>query len=83
TKSELLIFPNPVEDFLEISEPSEGSANAIKIFNVFGEEILKISDSNNSQFPIPNSQFRINVSGLPSGMYFVRIGNKVSKFVKI
>ena len=83
------IFPNPSSDFIEITkpsegwEPSEGSANSVRIFNVFGEEILKISDPNNSQFSIPNSQLRIDVSGLPSGVYFVRIGDKVSKFIKI
>ncbi len=84
-----LISPNPAEDFIEITkpseglEPSEGSVNAVRIFNVFGETVLKSSDLNNSQFSIHNSQLRIDVSGLPSGVYFVRIGGKVGKFVKL
>ncbi len=85
----LLIFPNPAVEFIEIInpseglEPSDGSLNAVRIFNVFGEELMKSSDSNNSQFSIFNSQLRIDVSGLPSGIYFVRVVDRVMKFVKI
>ncbi len=88
-KNSLNINPNPAKDYIGITklfegfEFSEGSSNEVIIFNVFGQEILKISESNNSQFSIHNSQFRIDVSGLPSGLYFVRFGDKVSKFLKI
>ena len=81
--SSLILSPNPVHDFLEITVGSRHAVTDIRIFNVFGEEILKSSDLNNSQFSFPNSQFRIDVSGLPSGVYFVRIGDKVGKFLKI
>ena len=80
---EFSIVPNPAEDFIEISEGTQHAVSEICIFNVFGEELLKSSVSNNSQFSIPNSQLRINVSDLPSGVYFVRVGSKVRKFVKI
>ncbi len=83
-KSEITISPNPSSDFIELSKPSEGSANAVRIFNVFGERVVNSSEVlNNSQFSIHNSQLRIDVSGLPSGVYIVRIGDKVSKFIKI
>ena len=75
-KVEILLSPNPVGDFLEISVGAQGTVPEIYIFNVFGEEILKNSNSN-------NSQLRIDVSGLPSGMYFLRVGDKVGKFIKI
>ncbi len=84
------ISPNPAEEFIEITkpsegwEPSEGYSNAVRIFNVFGETVMKSSEVlNNSQFSIHNSQLRIDVSGLPSGVYFVRVGDKVGKFLKI
>ncbi|MDP2364201.1 MAG: T9SS type A sorting domain-containing protein, partial [Ignavibacteria bacterium] len=89
SETDLFLFPNPGTDFIEITKPyeglkpSEGYSNSIRIFNVLGEEIIKISDSNISQFSIPNSQLRINVSSLPTGIYFVRVGSKVSKFLKI
>ncbi len=79
--NELNVYPNPSSDFIDITKPSEGS---ISIFNVFGETVVKSSEIlNNSQFSIHNSQLRIDVSGLPSGVYFVRIGDKVRKFVKL
>ncbi len=92
TNSDLSSFisPNPATDFMEITnpseglEPSKGSLNSVKIFNVFGETVVKSSEVlNNSQFSIHNSQLRIDVSGLPSGVYFVKIGNNVQKFIKL
>ncbi len=85
-KPEITLSPNPVTDFIEISVGSRhASTNTdIRIFNVFGEMVVNSSEVlNNSQFSIPNSQLRIDVSGLPSGVYFVRVGDKVEKFIKI
>ncbi len=75
-KSEFSVYPNPAADFIEISVEPQSPLPYIRIFNVFGEELLNISNLN-------NSQFRISVSGLPSGIYFVREGYRVGKFVKI
>ncbi len=83
-QNELSIQPNPSSDFIEISVGAQGSVPDIRVFNVFSEIVLKSSEVlNNSQFSIHNSQLRIDVSGLPAGVYFVRIGDKVSKFIKI
>ncbi len=89
SNGEIMISPNPSSDFIEITKPSEGlepweNSSTIRIFNVFGEKIeVKTELLKNSQFSIHNSQLRIDVSGLPSGVYFVRVGDKVGKFVKI
>ena len=74
------ISPNPAEDFIEIFVGSRhASTNTdIRIFNIFGE-IVK----NPTQTLPEGESLRIDVSGLPSGMYFVRVGEKVGKFVKI
>ncbi len=79
------IYPNPAFEYIEISVGSRHALTNpdIRIFNVFGETVVNSSDLNNSQFSILNSQLRIDVSGLPSGVYFVRVGDKVGKFVKI
>ena len=83
---EFSISPNPAEDFIEISkpsegsEPSEGSLNSVRIFNVFGETVFTSVCSADTS---AGGGQKIDVSGLPSGVYFVRVGNKVSKFVKI
>ncbi len=82
----LSINPNPAEDFIEISVGSQHAVtnSDIRILNVLGETVVKSSEVlYNSQFSIPNSQLRIDVSGLPSGVYFVKVGEKVGKFLKI
>ncbi len=77
-----LISPNPAEDYIEISV---GARHAlpypdIRIFNVFGEIV---STSVCSADTSASGGQRIDVSDLPSGMYFVRVGDKVRKFLKI
>ena len=85
----LQIIPNPAEEFIEISNINptlqRGVARNtdIRIFNVFGEVVS--TPKNLTPDPSPNSrgEVRIDVSGLPSGVYFVRVGDKVGKLVKI
>jgi len=82
----LTISPNPATDFLEISySPSINSmvnhtVDGIAIFNVFGEKVLT-----SSQYSILSTQYsaKLDVSGLPSGMYLVKVGERFGKFVKM
>ncbi len=74
------ISPNPAEDFIEISVGSRHALTNtdIRIFNVFGEIVRNPTPT------LPKGEgLRIDVSGLPSGVYFVRVGDKLMKFVKI
>jgi len=83
---EFSISPNPATDFLEISYSDanhtlKGVVNTdIAIFNVLGEKIPPrlISSATPQEW-----NFRLDVSSLPSGVYFVRVVDKVGKFVKI
>ncbi len=72
------IFPNPAEEFIEIYVGAQGSVPDIRIFNVFGETV-----KNPTPTLSEGEGLRIDVSGLPSGVYFVRVGDKVMKFLKI
>ncbi len=49
----------------------------VQIFDVLGIEIMS-----ESIHPMTSSH-RMNVEKLPAGVYFIRIGNKVEKFVKM
>jgi hypothetical protein len=73
------IFPNPASDLIEITYPplerGSGGVN-IKIYNIFGQTVLSVGT-------IHELPLRIDVSTLLPGMYFVRIGDRVSKFVKL
>ena len=79
--SEMEIAPNPVTDFIEISYPplESGSGGvSIKIYNVFGQNCDLTPTLSTS-----GEGVRIDVSGLVPGMYFVRIGDRVTKFIKM
>ncbi len=77
--SDQMISPNPAYDFIGISVGANDRSplqSSIKVFNVFGQKLMTVGVQNFD--PI-----RIDVSGLPPGMYFVRIGDRVSKFIKV
>jgi WD40 repeat protein len=97
--SEIIISPNPASDYIEISyspsikrglggvSSSVITANAgisIEIFNVFG---MKITTPSNLAGLTPllakDRIIQIDVSNLPLGVYFIRIGDKFEKFIKI
>ncbi len=72
--SDLSIYPNPVNDILEINYPV--TIKEVRIYNLLGELILKDINKN-----------RLNVSSLESGVYFIQLNsgkNQVSKkFIKL
>ncbi|MDT3738687.1 MAG: T9SS type A sorting domain-containing protein [Candidatus Kapabacteria bacterium] len=77
---DILITPNPADDFITIHtseslQPSEGYK--VQIFDLLGIEIIS-----ESIHPMTTSH-RMNIENLPAGVYFIRIGGKVEKFVKI
>jgi ligand-binding sensor domain-containing protein len=74
-----MIYPNPASDFIEISVGTQlavSEQSVIRIFNIYGQTVLSVG-------AIHELPLRINISGLAPGMYFVRIGDKVQKFIKL
>jgi hypothetical protein len=71
--NDLVIYPNPARDYIEIHS-SEGSI--IQIFNTLGENVLTVVQTS-------SSVQRLDISNLSLGMYFIKIGNRVEKFVKM
>ncbi|MBX3044612.1 MAG: T9SS type A sorting domain-containing protein [Ignavibacteriae bacterium] len=87
----LLISPNPASDFITISfktsevlETSEVSS--VQIFDMLGLEVAQTPSSVNN---MKNTQtgaselLRIDVSHLQPGVYLIRLGNRIEKFVKM
>ena len=75
-----LIYPNPANDLLNIDIMSESDSNIlINLYDVLGniclsrEEILKKGYHSIS----------IDLSKFSTGMYYIKIGNQVRKFMKI
>ena len=86
------IFPNPSTDFITIQFSNKelqlfAAEDKVQIFDVLGIEVGQSSLIDNATNI--NSQsgmidlLKIDVSHLPAGVYFIKIGNKVEKFVKM
>jgi photosystem II stability/assembly factor-like uncharacterized protein len=77
----LLLFPNPVCDFITIDLQGNGDQSGYLIYDQLGRMIKS------DLFGKDNSQTTIDVSGLQQGVYFVVIrddngGSRAGKFVK-
>ena len=75
-----VIYPNPAGDFItiqpsEVLEISEGYK--VQLFDLLGIEVMS-----ESIHPMTQSH-RMNIERLPAGVYYVKIGDKVEKFVKM
>ncbi|MBX3042320.1 MAG: T9SS type A sorting domain-containing protein [Ignavibacteriae bacterium] len=82
----IVVSPNPASDFITISIPEinhrvNPMVDKVQIFDMLGLEV--ISTPSASQPPTGEGNLKIDVSHLPAGVYFIRIGNIVEKFVKI
>ncbi|MDR1682813.1 MAG: DUF5005 domain-containing protein [Candidatus Symbiothrix sp.] len=76
---DIRVYPNPATDELRI-ESGESRIGNVEIFDISGRKIL------NSRFSTLNSQLKINVCALPTGLYLLRTetesGSQVFKFNK-
>jgi len=80
--SSYIIYPNPTSDFITIQFSNEelqpfAAVDKVQIFDMLGIEVMS-----ESIHPMTSSH-RMNVEKLPAGVYFIRIGDKVEKFVKM
>ncbi|MBX3043730.1 MAG: T9SS type A sorting domain-containing protein [Candidatus Kapabacteria bacterium] len=84
------IYPNPASDFITISIPEinptvnrrvDGLVDKVQIFDMLGIEV--ISTPSAALTPTGEGNLRIDVSHLPAGVYFIRIGSYFDKFIKM
>ena len=72
-ESEMVVFPNPADDFFEISSVN-GGVHSLKMFNVAGK-LLRSETFTNS--------VGVSLEGVPAGIYTLHIRNKESSGVAI
>ncbi len=65
------LYPNPAKTMLTIENATEN----VQIFDITGRVVMNIDNKETNLLVI-------NVSELAKGMYFVKIGNYTTKFVK-
>jgi hypothetical protein len=79
------ISPNPATDYIELSlpprPPGEGWGEGVRIYNILGFEFT--TPSLRDTPPYQGGEIvRVDVSHLSPGVYFLKIGGKIKKFVK-
>ena len=83
-QNNIAVYPNPAYDYIEINPDANNptlkrgvdEGSDIQIFNTLGEIIISVEQT-------PPSVQRIDISKLSHGIYFIKIGNRVEKFVKM
>jgi hypothetical protein len=79
------IYPNPATDYISIVNSRVNQwveGQEIRIYDIFGNEMHPPSQT--SSATPQEGNLRIDVSALPAGIYFVKIGNeKPVKFIKL
>jgi hypothetical protein len=84
----ITLYPNPATNELVVNSSELGNNAELSIYNVFGELIFKQQTTNAdaSVSTFGNKLQTVDISQLPSGIYFVRLkteeGIRVAKFVK-
>jgi ethanolamine transporter EutH len=77
------IYPNPANDYITIPELNNGLqpiVHKVQIFDVLG---IDVSSAGASVIEVDGGGYRIDISKLPAGVYFVIVGGMVEKFVKM
>ena len=71
TTNEIIIFPNPANDLLNITNLNLGST--INIFSISGQKIKEIKAE--------SKVFQINISDFEYGLYIIKITNKTESYI--
>jgi len=80
---QIYITPNPATDYIDIAVAGNRTLkDAIRVYDVLGNTVLS-SPACSAGTPSKGGHIRLDVSGLAPGVYFVRVGGKMYKFVKM
>ena len=72
TNNIINIYPIPAETYISLSLPLEYQNSSIKIYSVEGIEVLETECKD-----------KIDVSSFSTGVYYVKVRDKVSRFIKM
>ena len=72
----LIVYPNPANNYLFLKSDAFNKEIEITIYNVVGQEVLK------RKFQNSNSTLQLDIHSLSQGMYLLKIGSSVKKFLK-
>jgi photosystem II stability/assembly factor-like uncharacterized protein len=73
--SQLLIFPNPTQDYLLIDYRGTYSG-ILEVFDAIGRRMAKLAIAPQA------TSLRLDIRGYPLGVYYARLGSKTVRFIK-
>ena len=73
------VYPNPAEGMLTLKKGNPVADAEITMFNMPGEKVLELHPGAGSQ----RSSWTIDVSKIPSGIYFIRLTDKDNSFSEV
>jgi len=73
TINNFITYPNPASTYV-IIESEKVKGESLQILDISGKVV--------KHFKINNSEFRIQIEDLDNGVYFIKIGTQVQKFIK-
>lgn len=74
------LFPNPAADFITLNLPVSSTSVNVNIFDVTGKVVSTPVTENNN---VNNTSYKLDISGLSSGIYFASINtNNTTKTLK-
>jgi hypothetical protein len=77
-ETQATISPNPATEYITVEVPNIEPLQEIELYNIFGECVLSVETG------LRPVSTKIDVSALPPGVYFVRVGNeKPMKFMVV
>jgi hypothetical protein len=78
--NQVFISPNPATDYIDIAITGNRSLNeSVKMYDVLGNVVLTFTPVRS----LNGEEVKIDVSGLAKGVYFVQVGDRMYKFVKM
>ena len=75
TSYKLQVYPNPTNGQLKITNYELRESTTIEVYNVMGQKLLFFES-------LKSTETTIDVSHLAKGMYFLKVGNQVVRFVR-
>ena len=76
--SNFSISPNPARNFISLHLPPEYESSSIKIYSIEGILVYQTSDT----FEV-SDVYKIDVSNFSPGVYYVKAGDRVCRFIKM
>jgi len=68
-KDDVVVYPNPTKGEVFVGMPFMASLQNVEIFDLMGRKVFEQKAESRKQ----NGEWRMDISNIPSGMYFLRI----------